>query len=76
MRIVLAFGILLSLLNILMADTELQFSSAKEVMFFVILSESVKQLNYFFRAKIHITILKSSTLVVMMSSLKGEKGLF
>ena len=76
MRILLALVIILSLLNILMADTELQFSNPKKVMLFVILSENVKQLNYFFRAKIHITILKSSTLVLMMSSLKGENGLF
>ena len=46
MKIVFALGIILSFLNILMADTELQFSSAKEVMFFVILSESVKQLFF------------------------------
>ena len=46
MRIVFALGIILSLLNILMADTELQFSSAKEVILFMVLWECKKQLNY------------------------------
>ena len=76
MRIVLAFGILLSLLNILMADTELQFSNPKKVMLFVILSENVKQLNYSFREKKHITNLKTSTTVFITTSLKGDQGFF
>ena len=76
MRIVLAFGILISLLNILMADTELQFSNPKKVMLFVILSENVKQLNYSFREKKHITNLKTSTIVFITTSLKGDQGFF
>ena len=48
MRIVFALGIILSLLNILMADTELQFSSAEKVILFVILCEFKKTLYFLF----------------------------
>ena len=45
-------------------------------MLFVILSENVKQLNYSFREKKHITNLKTSTIVFITTSLKGDQGFF
>ena len=46
MKIVFALGIILSFLNILMADTELQISSAEKVNLFVNHQSVKKQLNY------------------------------
>ena len=74
MRMLLSWMIISSILSTRLADSDQLNSNAEQVILFV---RKVYQIFYnSFREKTYITILKVTTLVLIMSSLKGDRTLY
>ena len=74
MRMLLSWMIISSILSTRLADSDQLNSNAEQVILFV---RKVYQIFYnSFREKTSITILKVTTLVLIMSSSKGDRTLY
>ena len=74
MRMLLSWLIISSILSTRLADSDQLNSNAEQVILFV---RKVYQIFYnSFREKTYITILKVTTLVLIMSSSKGDRTLY
>ena len=72
MRMFLGWMIISSILNTRLADSDQPDSNAEQVILFVRKGKVYKVFYNSFRGKKYITKLKVTTLVLMMSSLKGD----